>query len=799
MRQEFNSISTIVYDLSDYLTIQMLGMSPDLDQLRHKADERLKDLARVIRKVRQFGLPKPSAQVNPDVWRYDLDEVLRELEEACRTHVTETARLAAEIPAFRQGQSGEESRLWHDRSQKATQSRLRTKATIDTVRQRLWNLSQKIDWRATQQRVAAPAAEARSASSQEQAAPARLTEEPPSMSDTVVNPEELLRARLRQAEEERRLAEEGKRLQEERLRPYRELRPRWERAWDAAYLWPGEQRLRGSRPDPQGFREWAGLWVELGEVLKAFDRIGREREQGLREMAGPASERGPQPPSMRPLARLTRAAGSGVQALDAAAAVLLLSCEGEGGRVASELENLHRDPDLQRFVYWLPFIRDALWHPEPDEDGLTRTAEPPEGVSFADFRRAGAAFGWSGISFAPREGGEAAPSHVEPTTPASLLGRIEAIRARMLEDARRAGSNARAVSEETVARRCGVQEGATADTVRRAVSVAVLRGDLEGEYLLPCLDPLWMEAAGLGLGPPPAFRGEPQTGPAAIEALEELARWVRTAMEPSNPASGSPPPGGACLDPEPAPDWPLVGEQAGRRDPLPELGRDPNRERQARYCQGFDPDWFMPALLAAKWRSYLYPREATRESVEQWVKRIDQMRVEYLGPFAMPGRAAELEAERENDLALIREHAPHLLETETACPLTPTDSPPRQAVEVRTPAPPSSPIQYLLNWREILDALDQKNNSENQRRVRQLNERYDGPIIAGGKGSQPRVSKDKLLHWWNGLEERFMESEQKQADTEATLQARHQYGRDGTVLPDISGHVQNRRGKKSDR
>jgi hypothetical protein len=530
-----------------------------------------------------------------------------------------------------------------------------------------------------------------------------------------------------------------------------------------------------------------------------LDRIQSEREQELREMTRQDRERGSEPPSMRPLTRLTRAAGSGVAALDAAAAVLLLSCQGDRGRVASELANLHRDPDLQRFIHWLPFIRDALWYPEPDEDGLTRTADPPEGVSFADFRRVGAAFGWRGLSFAPPEDGEAAPSPAEPTTPASLLGRIEAIRARMLEDKRHAGPNARAVSEETVARRCGVQEGATADTIRRAVFVAVSRGELEGEYLLPCLDPLWMEAAGLGLGPPPAFRGEPQTGPAALEALEELARWVRTAMEPSDPESGSPSPEGACLDAEPAPDWPLVGQRTCRRDPLPDLARDENRERQSRYCQGFDPDWFMPALLAAKWRSYWYPREATRESVEHWVKRIDQLRVEYLGPFAEPGRAAELEAERENDLALIREHAPHLLETGTACPLTPTDSPPRQADEVRTLAPPSSPIQYLLSWREILDALDLKNNSEKHRRVRQLNEQYDGPIILGGKGSQPRVSKDKLLHWWNGLEERFRESEQKQADTEATLQAQHNFGRDGTVLPDISGHVKNRRGKKSNR
>src|SRR5262249_40573593 len=125
-------------------------------------------------------------------------------------------------------------------------------------------------------------------------------------------------------------------------------------------------------------------------------------------------------------------------------------------------------------------------------------------------------------------------------------------------------------------------------------------------------------------------------------------------------------------------------------------------------------------------------------------------------------------------------------------------APPRQTVEVQAPAPPSSATQYLLNWREILDALEQKNNPQNQRRVRQLNEQYPRPIILPGKGGQPKVSKDKLLDWWNELEKRFRESEQKQADTEATLQAQHTYGRDGTVLPDISGQIQKRRGKKSD-
>jgi hypothetical protein len=88
-----------------------------------------------------------------------------------------------------------------------------------------------------------------------------------------------------------------------------------------------------------------------------------------------------------------------------------------------------------------------------------------------------------------------------------------------------------------------------------------------------------------------------------------------------------------------------------------------------------------------------------------------------------------------------------------------------------------------------------ENNSENQRRARDLNAKYEGPITLPGRGDQPRVNRDKLLTWWNGLEERFQEIKQKQIDTQATIQDQHDYGRDGKVLPDIAGHVKKRRGK----
>jgi hypothetical protein len=122
--------------------------------------------------------------------------------------------------------------------------------------------------------------------------------------------------------------------------------------------------------------------------------------------------------------------------------------------------------------------------------------------------------------------------------------------------------------------------------------------------------------------------------------------------------------------------YPLVAERSFcRRGPLPELGRDPNRDRQSRYCQGFDPDWWMPPLLAAEWRSFHYPIEATRESVEQWLKRIDCMRVDFYGPFNSPEKAEEFEVDKQNDLELIRKCHPHLVAPAAAkLTLIPEDS-----------------------------------------------------------------------------------------------------------------------------
>jgi hypothetical protein len=104
-----------------------------------------------------------------------------------------------------------------------------------------------------------------------------------------------------------------------------------------------------------------------------------------------------------------------------------------------------------------------------------------------------------------------------------------------------------------------------------------------------------------------------------------------------------------------------------------------------------------------------------------------------------------------------------------------------------------------MSWREILDAVGQPNDDEMRNRVRNLNDIHDGPIIFGGRGSQPKVEQSKLIKWWNGLEDRFHELAARVVDKKATVAAKHNYGRDDTVVPDIAGHEKQRRTQTSEK
>jgi hypothetical protein len=106
---------------------------------------------------------------------------------------------------------------------------------------------------------------------------------------------------------------------------------------------------------------------------------------------------------------------------------------------------------------------------------------------------------------------------------------------------------------------------------------------------------------------------------------------------------------------------------------------------------------------------------------------------------------------------------------------------------------PQTAMKYLTSWREILIALEFKNNREDKQKVSRLNKSYSGPIEIPGQGKQPFVDKAKLLEWWAGLETKVREDSERQRNAQATASNQHDFGRDGKVTPDISGGIKKRR------
>lgn len=106
---------------------------------------------------------------------------------------------------------------------------------------------------------------------------------------------------------------------------------------------------------------------------------------------------------------------------------------------------------------------------------------------------------------------------------------------------------------------------------------------------------------------------------------------------------------------------------------------------------------------------------------------------------------------------------------------------------------PQKARQLLFGKAEILDWL--KRPTEDIGRILRLNEKYDGPIISS-QGASPTVDASELIAWWNGLAKRMHEESQKDIDTKETVAAAYSYGREATVLPDISGSVKRRRTRK---
>ncbi len=141
--------------------------------------------------------------------------------------------------------------------------------------------------------------------------------------------------------------------------------------------------------------------------------------------------------------------------------------------------------------------------------------------------------------------------------------------------------------------------------------------------------------------------------------------------------------------------WPLVANKTQHRPELPELAHHPIhcsrgrafasnpeikreeapehdsdscytdlvRDRQGRYCQGFDPDWFLPEELVPRWQSNTYPLYPSEESLKQWIDLCRQIAKLYRrGSGGNPEMAAQIKARMENDLELILLFRPDLKE-----------------------------------------------------------------------------------------------------------------------------------------
>jgi hypothetical protein len=105
------------------------------------------------------------------------------------------------------------------------------------------------------------------------------------------------------------------------------------------------------------------------------------------------------------------------------------------------------------------------------------------------------------------------------------------------------------------------------------------------------------------------------------------------------------------------------------------------------------------------------------------------------------------------------------------------------------------PRVLLTGWREIMAALEMTHKDYDK--VKSLNERYQGPIVTNGQGTQPMVYKDELINWWNKLASRQQELVSQREGAKLSAEAQHDYSREGIVAPEIGDGVKKRRRSKS--
>jgi hypothetical protein len=131
----------------------------------------------------------------------------------------------------------------------------------------------------------------------------------------------------------------------------------------------------------------------------------------------------------------------------------------------------------------------------------------------------------------------------------------------------------------------------------------------------------------------------------------------------------------------------------------------------------------------------------------------------------------------------------------------------QQQGDASPPTPPSAestliptsdirpkPREMLVGWHSITVALDMTHSDRNS--IKRLNESFEGPIKNHGRGTKPMVFRDDLIQWWNALALRQQELANQAAGKKGATDAQHNYGREGTVVPEIGGSVKKRRASK---
>ncbi len=111
-------------------------------------------------------------------------------------------------------------------------------------------------------------------------------------------------------------------------------------------------------------------------------------------------------------------------------------------------------------------------------------------------------------------------------------------------------------------------------------------------------------------------------------------------------------------------------------------------------------------------------------------------------------------------------------------------------------------VEVLFGWSEILEVVKRPEERKERDRIKRLNDDSDGPIrFPQGQGTQPEVGKAELILWWNERKNAYQNSVEENARKDAELavymQAEHDFGRDGTVFPEISGSKRKRKVTKS--